>query len=138
MGGILGRLLHEFAVVIISAILVSGVVSLTLTPMLCSRFLRPHVGERHGRMYNALERMFAKILRSYEVSLHWAMRHRLAVMAVGVLLLAATAWQFWVIPKGFLPDEEHFRSCRFRRGEPGDFIRRDEGASGKGEPDCAV
>ena len=106
MGGILGRLLHEFAVVIISAILVSGVVSLTLTPMLCSRFLRPHVGERHGRMYNALERMFAKILRSYEVSLHWAMRHRLAVMAVGVLLLAATAWQFWVIPKGFLPDED--------------------------------
>ncbi|HET6200214.1 MAG TPA: efflux RND transporter permease subunit, partial [Candidatus Acidoferrales bacterium] len=55
MGGILGRLLHEFAVVIISAILVSGLVSLTLTPMLCSRFLKPHIGEKHGRMYNALE-----------------------------------------------------------------------------------
>jgi HAE1 family hydrophobic/amphiphilic exporter-1 len=106
MGGILGRLLHEFAVVIISAILVSGVVSLSLTPMLCSRFLRPHDGERHGRTYNALERMFAKMLRSYEVSLHWAMRHRLAVMAFGGLLLAATAWQFWVIPKGFLPEED--------------------------------
>src|SRR5438067_26224 len=108
MAGILGRLLHEFAVVIISAILVSGVVSLTLTPMLCSRFLKPHMGERqqHGRMYNALERMFQRMLDSYEVTLHWAMRHRLAVMVAGVLLLLATAWQFWVIPKGFLPEED--------------------------------
>ncbi|MGH9710810.1 MAG: efflux RND transporter permease subunit, partial [Candidatus Acidiferrales bacterium] len=79
MAGILGRLLHEFAVVIISAILVSGLVSLTLTPMLCSRFLRPHIGEKHGRMYNALERMFEKILRSYEVTLRWSMRHRVTV-----------------------------------------------------------
>src|SRR5579864_4969999 len=58
MSGILGRLLHEFAVVIISAILVSGAVSLSLTPMLCSRFLRSQGTERHGRMYNALERVF--------------------------------------------------------------------------------
>ncbi|MGC1839102.1 MAG: efflux RND transporter permease subunit, partial [Candidatus Acidiferrales bacterium] len=106
MAGILGRLLHEFAVVIISAILVSGVVSLTLSPMLCSRFLKPHIGERHGRAYNALERMFQGMLRGYEVTLHWAMRHRLTVMAVGVLLLVGTAWQFWVIPKGFLPVED--------------------------------
>ena len=106
MGGILGRLLHEFAVVIISAILVSGVVSLSLTPMLCSRFLRPPVSEGHGRIYNSLERMFDRMLRSYEVTLHWAMRHRLAVMVFGVVLLIATAWQFWVIPKGFLPDED--------------------------------
>ncbi|MGB9401924.1 MAG: efflux RND transporter permease subunit [Candidatus Acidiferrales bacterium] len=106
MAGILGRLLHEFAVVIISAILVSGVVSLTLSPMLCSRFLKPHIGERHGRAYNALERMFQGMLRGYEITLHWAMRHRLTVMAVGVLLLVGTAWQFWVIPKGFLPVED--------------------------------
>jgi hydrophobic/amphiphilic exporter-1 (mainly G- bacteria), HAE1 family len=106
MGGILGRLLHEFAVVIISAILVSGVVSLTLTPMLCSRFLKPHLGEAHGRAYNALENMFQRMLRGYEVTLHWAMRHRLTVMAAGVLLLVGTAWQFWVIPKGFLPEED--------------------------------
>ena len=106
MAGILGRLLHEFAVVIISAILVSGVVSLTLTPMLCSRFLRPHIGVQHGRMYNALERMFDKMLRGYEVTLHWAMRHRVTVMVAGVLLLVGTAWQFWVIPKGFLPEED--------------------------------
>ena len=106
MGGILGRLLPEFAVVIISAILVSGVVSLSLTPMLCSRFLRPHLGERHGRTYNALERVFDGSLRWYEVTLQWAMRHRITVMVVGLGLLVATAWQFWVIPKGFLPEED--------------------------------
>lgn len=106
MSGILGRLLHEFAVVIISAILVSGFVSLSLTPMLCSRFLRPHLGEKHGRLYNAFEGIFTRALRSYEVSLHWAMRHRLTVMGFGVLLLFATAWQFYVIPKGFLPEED--------------------------------
>jgi HAE1 family hydrophobic/amphiphilic exporter-1 len=106
MGGILGRLLHEFAVVIISAILVSGVVSLSLTPMLCSRFLRPHLGERHGRTYNALEGVFDGSLRWYDVTLQWAMRHRITVMVIGLGLLVATAWQFWVIPKGFLPEED--------------------------------
>ncbi|HKU21830.1 MAG TPA: efflux RND transporter permease subunit [Terriglobales bacterium] len=106
MGGILGRLLHEFAVVIISAILVSGVVSLSLTPMLCSRFLRPHLGERHGRTYNALEGVFDGSLRWYDVTLQWAMRHRITVMVIGLGLLLATAWQFWVIPKGFLPEED--------------------------------
>ncbi len=107
MAGILGRLLHEFAVVIISAILVSGFVSLTLTPMLCSRFLKAHAGEqKHGRMYNALERMFEGMLRGYERTLRWSMRHRPAVMVMGGLLLVATAWQFYVIPKGFLPEED--------------------------------
>ncbi|HEV2116299.1 MAG TPA: efflux RND transporter permease subunit [Terriglobales bacterium] len=106
MGGILGRLLHEFAVVIISAILVSGVVSLSLTPMLCSRFLRPHLGERHGRTYNAMEGVFDTSLRWYDVSLQWSMRHRITVMVIGLGLLLATAWQFWVIPKGFLPEED--------------------------------
>ncbi|MFZ0335631.1 MAG: efflux RND transporter permease subunit [Candidatus Acidiferrales bacterium] len=107
MAGILGRLLHEFAVVIISAILVSGAVSLTLTPMLCSRFLKPHAGaEEHGRMYNALERMFDGMLRVYEKTLRFSMRHRVAVMVLAGLLLVATAWQFMVIPKGFLPEED--------------------------------
>lgn len=119
MGGILGRLLHEFAVVIISAILVSGFVSLTLTPMLCSRFLKPHIGEKHGRMYNALERMFTGMLRSYEVSLRWSMRHRVTVMAIGVLLLAGTAWEFWVIPKGFLPDEDQSEVIGFAEANQG-------------------
>ncbi|MGB7022377.1 MAG: efflux RND transporter permease subunit [Candidatus Acidiferrales bacterium] len=119
MGGILGRLLHEFAVVIISAILVSGLVSLTLTPMLCSRFLKPHIGEKHGRMYNGLERMFTGMLRSYEVTLRWSMRHRVSVMVIGVLLLAGTAWEFWVIPKGFLPDEDQSEVIGFAEANQG-------------------
>jgi hydrophobic/amphiphilic exporter-1 (mainly G- bacteria), HAE1 family len=107
MAGILGRLLHEFAVVIISAILVSGAVSLTMTPMLCSRFLKPHAGEQeHGWMYNKLERMFDSSLRAYEKTLRFSMRHRMAVMVLGGVLLFATAWQFYVIPKGFLPEED--------------------------------
>lgn len=119
MGGILGRLLHEFAVVIISAILVSGLVSLTLTPMLCSRFLKPHIGEKHGRMYNALEGMFQGMLRSYEVTLRWSMRHRVTVIVAGVLLLAGTAWEFWVIPKGFLPEEDQAEVAGFAEANEG-------------------
>jgi len=106
MGGILGRLLHEFAVVIISAVLVSGVVSLTLTPMLCSRYLRPAHGKQHGWLYRKLEGMLDTSLRGYGVSLRWAMRHRVLVMLFGLLVLVGTAWEFWVIPKGFLPAED--------------------------------
>jgi HAE1 family hydrophobic/amphiphilic exporter-1 len=106
MGGIMGRLLHEFAVVIITAILVSGFVSLTLTPMLCSRFLRPVAEQKHGRLYMALERFFDRLLRYYDVSLQWALRHRVFVMAVSGVILVVTAWQFKVIPKGFLPPED--------------------------------
>ena len=81
MGGILGRLLHEFAVTIGAAILVSGVVSLTLTPMLCSRFLKPPKSEKHGRMYQVTEHYFDVVLDGYQRSLAWVMRHRPATMA---------------------------------------------------------
>jgi hydrophobic/amphiphilic exporter-1 (mainly G- bacteria), HAE1 family len=104
MGGIVGRLLHEFSVVIIMAILVSGIVSLTLTPMLCSRFLRTQHGTKHSRTYMALERFFDRLLRKYDVSLQWALRHRVTVMVVAGAILAITTWQFIVIPKGFLPE----------------------------------
>ena len=104
LGGIIGRLLHEFSVVIIMAILVSGFVSLTLTPMLCSRFLRAQHEAKHGRMYMALERFFDKLLHKYDVSLQWALRHRVTVMAISMVILFVTAWQFYQIPKGFLPD----------------------------------
>jgi HAE1 family hydrophobic/amphiphilic exporter-1 len=106
MGGILGRLLHEFSVVIISAVLVSGVVSLTLTPMLCSRYLRPERGARHGWIYRKLEGVLDTSLSWYGTSLRWSMRHRVLVMIFGVLVLVGTAWEFWVIPKGFLPVED--------------------------------
>jgi hydrophobic/amphiphilic exporter-1 (mainly G- bacteria), HAE1 family len=106
MGGILGRLLHEFAVVIISAVLVSGLVSLTLTPMLCSRYLRSEHETKHGWLYRKLEGILSASLRSYGVSLRWALRHRVLVMIFGFLVLVGTAWEFWVIPKGFLPEED--------------------------------
>jgi HAE1 family hydrophobic/amphiphilic exporter-1 len=106
MSGILGRLLHEFAVVIAMAILVSGFVSLTLTPMLCSRFLRPPQQEKHGRLFMALERFFGRMLHGYEVTLQSALHHRALVMGFSGVLLLITVWQFWVIPKGFLPNED--------------------------------
>jgi len=104
MSGIIGRLLHEFAVVIMMSVLISGFVSLTLTPMLCSRFLRAQHGERHGRIYMLLERFFDRLLGKYDVSLEWALRHRVFVMVASVIILLVTAWQFAVIPKGFLPE----------------------------------
>ena len=106
LGGILGRLLHEFAVTIGAAILVSGFVSLTLTPMLCSRFLRPRHGEKHGRLFNAFERIHQGMLRAYDVSLQFALRHRLATMALSLVLVVATGYLFVKIPKGFLPSED--------------------------------
>jgi HAE1 family hydrophobic/amphiphilic exporter-1 len=106
MGGILGRLLHEFAVVITVAILVSGVVSLTLTPMLCSRFLRPHGKERHGRFYMVLEKFFDDLLKGYEKSLQWVLKHRRETLGVTVVLFVATIFLFYIMPKGFLPTED--------------------------------
>ncbi len=106
MGGILGRLLHEFAVVITSAILVSGLVSLSLTPMLCSRFLRPHRGEKHGWLFNLFERGFDGMMRAYDRSLQGVLRHRFATLLVSLVIVALTAHMFIKIPKGFLPSED--------------------------------
>jgi HAE1 family hydrophobic/amphiphilic exporter-1 len=106
MPGVFGRLLHEFAVVIISAVLVSGLVSITLTPMLCRYYLRPEHERQHGWIYRKLERMLDTSLAWYGSSLRWAMRHRVLVMIFGLLTLVGTAWEFWVIPKGFLPEED--------------------------------
>ncbi len=106
MGGILGRLLHEFAVTITSAILVSGVVSLSLTPMLASRFLRPPKSTRHGRLYAACERSFNGMLDVYERTLRSVMRHRFATLVLSGVILIATVYLFYIIPKGFLPSED--------------------------------
>jgi hydrophobic/amphiphilic exporter-1 (mainly G- bacteria), HAE1 family len=106
MPGVFGRLLHEFAVVIISAVLVSGFVSITLTPMLCRRYLRPSHDRRHGWMYRTLENVLEGSLRWYGASLRWALRHRVLVMIFGLLILVGTAWEFWSIPKGFLPEDD--------------------------------
>src|SRR5262245_5648292 len=106
MGGVVGRLLHEFAVTIGAAVLVSGLVSLTLTPMLCSRFLRPPHGG-HNRLYQASERFFDGMLRAYDATLKWVLRHRPATMAMLVLTFVLTAYLFAIIPKGFIPTEDN-------------------------------
>jgi hydrophobic/amphiphilic exporter-1 (mainly G- bacteria), HAE1 family len=106
MGGLVGRLLHEFAVTIAAAILVSGFVSLTLTPMLCSRFLRPPAEQHHGHLYAASDRVFQAMLRGYQRSLDVVLHHRGATLATLGALLVATAWLFVIIPKGFLPSED--------------------------------
>src|SRR5260221_4940065 len=106
MGGIIGRLLHEFAVTIAAAILVSGFVSLSLTPMLCSRFLKPPREQRHGRLYNAFEGVFDGLLRLYDVTLRQALRFWPLAMGTSLALLVATVYLFLVIPKGFLPSED--------------------------------
>jgi HAE1 family hydrophobic/amphiphilic exporter-1 len=106
MAGIVGRLLHEFAVTIGIAILVSGFVSLSLTPMLCSRFLKPPHRDRHGRFYNFFERMFEAWLRLYDVTLAWSLRYRIVPMVLSLLLVVATGFLFVKIPKGFLPSED--------------------------------
>ncbi|HUH66391.1 MAG TPA: efflux RND transporter permease subunit [Syntrophales bacterium] len=106
MGGIVGRLLHEFAVTIAVAVLISGFVSLTLTPMLCSRFLRPPAEERHGRLYQIFEKFFEGMRGIYETSLKWAIHYRRTTLAVSFLFLAGVIGLYFVTPKGFLPSED--------------------------------
>jgi HAE1 family hydrophobic/amphiphilic exporter-1 len=106
MGGLVGRLLHEFAVTIAVAILVSGFVSISLTPMLCSRVLKPKGAVRHHRLYRSSERVFDAALRLYSWSLRQSLTHRAATLLVSIVLLVATARLFAIIPKGFLPSED--------------------------------
>jgi hydrophobic/amphiphilic exporter-1 (mainly G- bacteria), HAE1 family len=106
LGGIVGRLLHEFAVTISMAILVSGFVSLTLTPMLCSRFLKPVLDHRHGFLYNITERFFVGLANLYKGTLRVVLRHRLITMAVTFLMLAETVHLFMIMPKGFIPSQD--------------------------------
>jgi len=112
MGGILGRLLHEFAVTITAAILVSGVVSLTLTPMLCSRFLKPQVtpgtGKRpaHGRFYDWSERVFEAARGFYGRTLHASLRHRGVVLAIAGLMAVLTVGLVRALPQGFIPTDD--------------------------------
>jgi len=107
MSGLLGRLLHEFAVTIVVAVLASGFVSLTLTPMMCSRFVHPAAhGQKHGPLYNAFERFFEGLRNGYDRTLQIAMRHRGATLIVSAAIFVATVFLFYVIPKGFFPDED--------------------------------
>ena len=106
MGGIVGRLLREFAVTISTAILASAFISLTLTPMLCSRFLKHESHGRHGRLYNLSERFFDWMLHSYDRTLKVVLNYRLTTIGVSFVLLVVTAFLFKEVPKGFLPTED--------------------------------
>jgi len=106
MSGIVGRLLHEFSVTIVVAILISGFVSLTLTPMLGSRFLKSEHETRHGVLYHGLESGFNRLANGYERTLAIAMRFRLATLTVAVLMLVGTVYLFRTMPTGFIPSQD--------------------------------
>jgi HAE1 family hydrophobic/amphiphilic exporter-1 len=119
MGGIVGRLFHEFAVAIGASILISGFVSLSLTPMLCSRFLKPHGEERHGRLYQISERGFDWMLGVYQRGLKWSLAHRALVMVGSALVLVAMVPLFMAVPKGFLPSEDVGMVIAFTEAQQG-------------------
>jgi HAE1 family hydrophobic/amphiphilic exporter-1 len=106
MGGIIGRLFREFAVTLTMAIFVSLVVSLTLTPMMASRFLRSHKETRHGRFYQWSERAFDAMLRGYERGLDLALKWRLTTLGIFFATLALSVYLFVIIPKGFFPQQD--------------------------------
>ena len=116
MGGILGRLLHEFAVVIIGAVLISGFVSLTLTPMMCSRILRPHAAQQHGRLYMLFERAFDASRDFYARSLQWTLDHRRIVMMFFLAVIVLTGVLFARARTGFLPSEDSGQLFIFTEG----------------------
>jgi hydrophobic/amphiphilic exporter-1 (mainly G- bacteria), HAE1 family len=119
MGGILGRLFKEFAVTISVAILISGFVSLTLTPMLCSRFLKPEGQKKHGRFYIASERLFQSLLEAYKIGLRWSLAHRRVILIFSVVILSATGYLFIKIPKGFIPSEDSGQIFAFTQAAEG-------------------
>ena len=116
MGGIVGRLFREFAVTLTFAILISGAVSLTLTPMMCARLLRHEGAERHGRIYGWFERAFAWSLAAYERWLRAALARRRAMLAVTLVSLVVTVALVLAMPTGFLPNEDTGQIFAFTEG----------------------
>ena len=106
MTGIVGRLFREFAITLSAAVAVSAVVSLTLTPMMCARLLRPEDKSKHGRLYLFTDRMFQGLLGAYDRSLQWVLRHQALTLGVAGLTLVATVWLYVIIPKGLLPEQD--------------------------------
>ncbi len=119
MGGIIGRLFREFAVTIGVAVLVSGFVSLTLTPMLCSRFLKSPHAARHGRLFNFFEWLFDRWLALYRVTLGWALSHKPVMMLATLGVLAGTVVLWGVVPKGFIPSEDTGQILAFTEAQEG-------------------
>ena len=106
MTGIVGRLFREFAITLSVAVVVSAVVSLTLTPMMCARLLVTEDESKRGRFYHATERFFQGMLHAYDVGLKWVLRHQLFTLWVAIATLVATVWLYIIIPKGLLPQQD--------------------------------
>jgi HAE1 family hydrophobic/amphiphilic exporter-1 len=107
MAGILGRLFREFAITICAAILISGLVSITLTPMLCSRFLRESREAKHGLVFRLSERAFDVMRNGYARSLGWVLEHRPVMLVMFLAVLGVTAYLYLIVPKGFIPDTDN-------------------------------
>ncbi len=116
MGGIIGRLLHEFAVTISAAILVSGFVSLTLTPMLASRALRRRADQKHNRFYWLFEHVFERLLNAYRVSLAWSLAHPRLVLGVFLITVVASVSLYRTVPKDFLPSGDSGQILAYTEG----------------------
>ena len=146
MGGIVGRLLHEFAVTITVAILISGFISLTLTPMLGSRFLHYNHQARHGRLYQVLEGGFQRMTNAYDYTLRKTLRHQFATLTFAVLMLAGTVYLFVTMPTGFIPSQDSgflfgitmggqdisFDSMAKHARAVGDLLQKDPNVAGVG------
>jgi hydrophobic/amphiphilic exporter-1 (mainly G- bacteria), HAE1 family len=124
MGGVVGRMFHQFALTITIAILVSGFISLTLTPMLCSRFLRKNTGHRENGLSRILERAFEGLLTGYDRSLRFVLKYRPMMLVVTVVMIGGTIYAYYIIPKGFFPSED-----------TGLIVARTEGTQGVSFPD---
>src|SRR2546425_4257422 len=141
MGGIVGRLFREFAVVLSVAVAVSLVVSLTTTPMMCAQFLKPRQESAHGRLYRASERAFGWLLQRYEASLSWVLRHARLTMVVAAITVCINVYLYAVVPKGFFPEQDNgrlmgaiqadqdtsFQALRLKLGQFVDVVMADPG-----------
>ena len=136
MGGILGRLFHEFAATLTLAIAISAAVSLTLTPMLCGRFMRrdraASATRRWRRLDGAVERGFRPCCGFYAATLGWALRWRWLMLVVTVATVVLTVWLYTVVPKGFFPDPGHRPDPGRHRRRAGDLLRRHGRAPARG------
>ena len=106
MGDVVGRLFREFAITLAVSILISLVVSLTLTPMMCARLLKSEHDESHGRLYHATGRVFDRTIALYGRALNWSLRYETLTLLVAVATMALTAWLYVIVPKGFFPVQD--------------------------------
>ncbi len=106
MGGVVGRLFREFAITLSASIVISGVISLVLTPMMCAYLLKPEKLQRHGRLFRASERAFGAMLYVYRAGLDWSLRHQSLMLVFTAATIVASVWLYIIIPKGFVPDQD--------------------------------